>query len=59
VWIAGRLKPTICRSGGIAIEGAEKVGFRVAEPEGAIDFRPFAVCLKAYPDTNPEFFQNL
>jgi hypothetical protein len=32
--------------------------FRLAAPEGAIGNAALAVCLKAYPDTNLEFFRN-
>jgi hypothetical protein len=40
-------------------EVAEKVGFSLAAPKGALDNAALTVCLKAYPDTNLEFFRNL
>jgi hypothetical protein len=43
---------------GTAEEVAEKLGFRLAAPKGAIDNAALPVCLKAYPDTNLEFFRN-
>src|SRR5258708_33056602 len=50
------LKPLSFGSwGGTTGRGCGKVGFRVAAPEGAIDFGAFAVCLKAYPDTTLSF----
>jgi hypothetical protein len=38
---------------------AEKFERAAAAPEGAIENTAFAVCLKAYPDTNREFFSKL
>jgi hypothetical protein len=38
---------------------AEKLGCTGAASEGAIDTAAVAVCLKAYPDTNREFFSKL
>jgi hypothetical protein len=40
-------------------QAAEKIEFSGAAPEGAIDHTALAVCLKAYPDTNREFFRSL
>ncbi len=40
-------------------QAAEKFEFRPAAPEGGIDNEALAVCLKAYPDTNREFFRKL
>jgi hypothetical protein len=37
----------------------EKLEFSPAAPKGAIDNAALAVCLKAYPDTNREFFRKL
>jgi hypothetical protein len=42
-----------------AKESAEKLGGADAAPEGATENAPFAVCLKAYPDTNRESFSKL
>ena len=40
-------------------QSAEKLGRADAAPEGAAENAAFAVCLKAYPDTNREFFSKL
>jgi hypothetical protein len=42
-----------------AKQSAEKLGSTDAAPEGATENAAFAVCLKAYPDTNHEFFNKL
>jgi hypothetical protein len=42
-----------------AKEAAEKVGISAPVPEGASDSKAFSVRLKAYPDTDPEFFSSL
>jgi hypothetical protein len=44
---------------GTAEEVAEKVYIRAPVPEGATDYAVLAVCLKAYPDTNLDFFRSL
>jgi hypothetical protein len=46
-------------TGNEAWQAAEKLEFSTAAPEGAIDSKALAVCLKAYPDTNREFFRKL
>ena len=42
-----------------AEEAAEKVGIGAPAPEGAIDSLPLTVCLKAYPDSDLDFFRSL
>jgi len=41
------------------LEEARNSVFRLAAPKGAIDNAALTVCLKAYPDTNLEFFRSL
>jgi hypothetical protein len=40
-------------------QAAEKIEFSATAPEGAVDNTAPPVCLKAYPDTNHEFFRRL
>jgi hypothetical protein len=40
-------------------EVAKELEFKIAAPEGAVDDVTFAYALKAYPDTNREFFSEL
>jgi hypothetical protein len=54
-----RLGSASWRACGASEEAAEKLGFRLAAPKGAIDNAAVTVCLKAYPDTNLEFFRGL
>jgi hypothetical protein len=60
----GRLKPLLILLGLCgAIEVAPfqscfESSFRLVAPEGAIGNAALSVCLKAYPDTNLEFFRN-
>jgi hypothetical protein len=56
---SGAKAPVIQSAYGGAAEAAEKLEFSAAAPEGATDNATLAVCLKAYPDTNREFFRNL
>jgi hypothetical protein len=44
---------------GMSSQTAKKVQVRAPAPEGGIDSAALAVCLKAYPDTERDFFRSL
>jgi hypothetical protein len=57
-WFLAGLLTSKC-AGAAPEQFAEKFERADAAPEGATENAAFAVCLKAYPDTNREFFSKL